>query len=61
MSHTLDPKRLQEVFDALEEKEDKLSEWERDTFVPSVKKQWQRNGKLSERQMEILEEAYLKV
>jgi len=64
MSHTLDPKRLQEVFDAIDEvieDNENFTEWEREQFYPSVKSQYQRKGKLSDDQMEHLERIYLKV
>lgn len=61
---TLDVNRLQEVFDAIDEdieSNEKITEWERDTFYPSVKQQYKRKGKLSEAQLDILERIYLKV
>ena len=64
MPHTLDENRLQEVFDAIDESiedNEKIDDWERDEFYPSVKRQWKRKGHLSEGQLEILERIYLKV
>lgn len=35
-----------------------LTEWESETFLPSVSEQYERNGTLSERQIELLEKIY---
>lgn len=37
--------------------DEELTEWE-DDFITSIKAQWDRNGKLSPRQREILEKIY---
>ena len=58
MSHTLDVKRLDEVFDELL-CNDELSKWER-SFIESVKAQKDSGKKLSERQIEILEQIHIK-
>ena len=60
MSHTLDITRLEEIFEGLEEHDMKFTQWER-TFIESVHEQYQRLGKLSERQCELLEQLWLRV
>lgn len=42
------------LLDAFEGFEDKMSEWERDEFIPSVTEQFQNGSNLSVRQREIL-------
>lgn len=61
MPHTLDVRRLVEVFDALRAGEDRLTAWERDEFLPNVYDLWTRGVSLTDRQLEILERIYLKV
>lgn len=60
MAHTLDLKRLEEVFDVVNEHRDDLSEWETN-FLDSVYDQWERQVQLSEKQLEKLEQIYVKV
>jgi hypothetical protein len=59
MSHSLDESKLQQVFDGLRENSHKLTAWELDRLEEWEEK-WTRGGKLSERQLEILEEMWLK-
>jgi hypothetical protein len=58
MAHTLDVEKLAEVFEQLES-EDRLSKWEMG-FVESVKAQWEEGRKLSEAQLEKLEQIWCK-
>ena len=60
MAHTLDLERLDEVFEAIEANDKKLTTWETE-FFESVQEQWKRKGKLSEKQLEVLERIYLKI
>jgi hypothetical protein len=60
MPHSLDVSRLQDVFDGLEENIEKLTKWEQN-FLESVKDQWERNGTLSDSQLETLEKLWMKV
>lgn len=64
MPHTLDVSKLDQVFDAIDadiDDNEKITEWEREEFYPSVKGQYMRKRKLSDSQLEILERIYLKV
>jgi len=58
MPHTLDVSRLAEIFDQLEN-DDRLTKWERN-FIESVKAQYEDGRKLSDRQLETLEQVYVK-
>jgi hypothetical protein len=58
MSHTLDPNRLQEIWDAIEENGINLTTWEID-WIESVKPRWEKGYKLSDKEMEILERIYI--
>lgn len=61
MAHTLDLRRLAEVFEALEADDGQhLTAWELDR-LPEWKARWEAGHALSERQLEILEQMYLKV
>jgi hypothetical protein len=60
VSHTLDPSRIAEVLAAIADNTEKLNDWERE-FFESVHGQWDAHGRLSEKQMEILERIYQKV
>lgn len=48
---------VDQMFDALANPNEELTEWE-DTFVESVRKQWKQNRELSIRQKDILERIY---
>ena len=64
MAHTLDPNRIGEVIDAIMESPDverKLTSWELDEFMPSIQAVFKRDGGLSERRLEVLEQIYLKI
>lgn len=58
--HTLDENRLEEVFTGLSDNTDKLSTWECDR-LDEWHSMWQRGQKLSERQLEILEQMWCKI
>ena len=61
MPHTLDLRRLAEVFEAVEADDGAhLTTWECDRLV-EWKALWERGRTLSDRQLEILEQMYLKV
>jgi len=61
VAHTLDVKRLDEVFDAIKSKDVSFfSAWEID-FIESVEAQWKGQRSLSGKQLEILARIYLKV
>ncbi len=57
MAHSLDTKRLNEVFDGIEKHEDELTEWEAG-FFHSVRGQWIKGKQLSDAQLERLEEIW---
>jgi hypothetical protein len=57
---TLDKNRLDEVFEALQQNIQCLTSWEQ-SFVEDVYDQYERSGSLSEKQLDILEKAYLKI
>jgi len=58
--HSLDVSRLGDVFEELEENAHKLTPWECDR-LEEWKNLWERDVPLSERQLETLEQMYLKV
>ena len=61
MPNSLDPKRLDEVFDAIVADDYRhLTTWECD-FFDSVRDQYNAGRRLSDNQLEILEQIYLKV
>lgn len=61
MAHTLDVKRLSDVFDELNENIHKLSHWEATVFLPSVFDQWDNGATLTDKQLEVLEQLYMKI
>lgn len=60
MAHSLDVTRLEEVFDALENNTNKLSAKQIE-IVESLRGYFDRRGMLTEAQLELLEDIYLKV
>jgi hypothetical protein len=60
MAHSLDVSKLEQVFETLRDNTHKLTAWECDRLEEWEAK-WKRGGKLSEGQLETLEEMYLKV
>lgn len=60
MPHTLDVKRIREVIESCESEIENLTKWEQ-SFVESISDQYERSGRLSDRQLEILERIYLKI
>lgn len=60
MSHTLDENQLEQVFEGLQDNTHKLTPWECDRLEEWYAI-WKRGGKLSERQLEILEQMWQKV
>jgi hypothetical protein len=60
MPHTLDVAKLKDVFDGIADNMERLSKWESGFFV-SVYDQWERGRELSEKQLERLEEIWLKM
>ena len=61
MAHTLDVNKLEEVFEGLNDAPaGKLTTWEMDRLEEWERK-WRHGGTLSERQLEVLEQMWLKV
>lgn len=60
MSHTLDIKKIDEVYEAIEPHMEKLSKWERD-FITDTRDHWERYRSLSDGQLIHLEKIYLKI
>lgn len=60
MAHTLDLSRIAEVLAAIADNAEKLTEWEQH-FFESVHGQWDEHGRLSDKQLEVLERIYQKV
>jgi hypothetical protein len=60
MPHSLDVNRLAEVFEGLRENSDRLTSWECDR-LEEWESLWARGIQLSERQLEVLEQMYVKV
>lgn len=60
MAHTLDVRRLDAVFEALRDNVSCLNSWECDRLEEWEAK-WEKTGRLSEAQLECLEQMYLKV
>lgn len=60
MAHTLDVSKLGEVFQAIEENQDLLNDWET-TFIDNVQRWWYNGYKLTDNQLEKLEQIYQKV
>lgn len=60
MPHSLDIKRLGEVFESIDDSLHRLNDWEKN-FVESLQEQFEERGTLSDRQLEILERIYGKV
>lgn len=58
MSHTLDLKRLNEVFDCINDNTERLNNWERN-FVANIYDQWGRGVVLSDATLVKLEEIYV--
>ena len=58
--HTLNVNKLGQIFEGLEENADKLTPWECDR-LEEWKTLWERDVQLSERQLEVLEQMWLKV
>lgn len=52
-----DPRRIKWLLDNLNACEN-LSDWEANTFLPSVSEQFERKGTLSDKQVETLERIY---
>jgi hypothetical protein len=52
---------LESVISDCENNTDRLSSWERDTFLPSIRDQFDRLGTLTQRQQEVLERMYIKL
>lgn len=60
MAHTLDVSKLEEVFEGLMDNNDKLTTWECDRLDEWFG-QWKRGKELTERQLEVLEQMWLKI
>lgn len=60
MPHTLDLKRLDEVYDAIIDNFEQLSKWEQN-FITNTRDQWERIHQLSDGQLEKLEQIYVKL
>ena len=61
MPHSLDPARVEEILEQIEENHiHRLSRWEA-SFFESVKDQHDRTGHLSEAQLDKLEEIWVKL
>ena len=58
--HTFDLRKIQEVFERLRENVERLTPWEIDRLEEWETK-WKTTKSLTERQLEILEEMYLKI
>ena len=54
-------KQIEQVLSACEDNTERLSEWERDQFIPSLRDQFDRYGRITEKQQEILDRIYQKV
>jgi hypothetical protein len=60
MPHSLDPARIEEILESIEEYHlPRLTKWEL-SFFTSIKDQHDRTGFLSEKQLETLEKIWLK-
>ena len=61
MPHTLDVRRLAEIFEAIEDDDYRhMTSWECD-FFDSIRDQWKAGRALSDKQLEILERIYIKI
>lgn len=60
MPHSLDVDKLGEVHEVIEENIHRLSKWEKG-FIENTKDHWEREGHLSESQLEHLEKIYLRI
>ena len=54
-------KEVESVLSACEDSSERLSSWERDQFLPSIRDQFDRLGRITEKQQEILDQIYQKV
>lgn len=52
---------LESVISDCESNSERLSRWERDTFLPSIREQFDRLGRLTRKQQDVLEQIYLKL
>lgn len=61
MPHSLDTRRLAEIFEGIKSHDvSAFSTWEID-FIESVESQWKAGRSLSEKQLEVLERIWMKV
>lgn len=61
MAHTLDPAKIEEILETIEEQHlDRLTKWEIG-FIESIHDKHDRSGHLSEGELEKLEEIWLKL